>query len=100
LTREVEFAGERLGVTLTAESVTIRPVGGRKPPVTISWSALLTLISKSGHDYQPTADELRAAVAHIKAGGPAVAPKPAADAVASAAPAPAPAPVSEAPSAG
>jgi hypothetical protein len=77
LTREIGFAGERLGVTLSEAGLSVRPVGARKPPHEISWEALLTLVVKSPAGHRPSADDLSAALAHIKAGGPA-APKPAA----------------------
>ncbi len=41
LTREIELAGERLALTLDAEGVTIRPVGSRRPPCSLSWAALV-----------------------------------------------------------
>jgi hypothetical protein len=77
LTREIGFAGERLGVTLSEAGLSVRPVGARKPPHEISWEALLTLVAKAPAGHHPSADDLSAAVAQIKAGGPAL-PKPAA----------------------
>src|SRR4051794_592939 len=41
LTREVEVGGQRLAVTLSAEGVSLRPVGSRRPPATLSWAALV-----------------------------------------------------------
>jgi hypothetical protein len=75
LTREIGFAGERLGVTLSDAGLSVRPVGTRKPPHEISWEALLTLMTKAPAGHQPSAEELSAALAHIKAGGTA-SPKP------------------------
>jgi hypothetical protein len=77
LTREIGFAGDRLGVTLSEAGLSVRPVGARKPPHEISWEALLTLVAKAPPGHHPSAEELSAALAHIKAGGPA-APKSAA----------------------
>ena len=76
LTREIAFAGERLGVTLSETGLSVRPVGARKPPHEISWEALLTLITKAPAGHHPSTEELSNALAHIKAGGTA-APKPA-----------------------
>lgn len=47
LTREIEVGGERLAVTLTAEGISIRPVGSRKPPHKLSWDAILCVMN--GH---------------------------------------------------
>jgi len=41
LTREVEIGGERLAVTFSAEGLALRPVGSRRPPLTLSWARLL-----------------------------------------------------------
>lgn len=71
LTREIAFAGERLGVTLSEAGLSVRPVGARKPPHEISWEALLTLMTKGQAGHHPSAEDLSAALAHIKAGGTA-----------------------------
>lgn len=42
LTREVEIDGQRMAVTLSEQGVSIRPVGSRKPPVELTWSAILS----------------------------------------------------------
>ena len=34
LTREIEIGGERVGITLDANGVTLKPVGSRRPPHT------------------------------------------------------------------
>lgn len=41
LTREVEVDGERLAVTLSEKGVSVRPIGSRKPPLEITWAAVL-----------------------------------------------------------
>ena len=41
LTREIEVAGERLALTLSKEGLSVRPVGGRRPPYNMSWEAWL-----------------------------------------------------------
>jgi hypothetical protein len=93
LTREIEFAGERLGVTFSEDGLSVRPVGARKPPREITWPALMTLVANSPTGHSPSADEVASALAHIKAGGPA-APKPPAEAKPTE---PAPAPAHQAP---
>ncbi len=65
ITREIEVAGERLAVTLSAEGVAVRPVGSRKPPHEMSWADLVAWLTESG------AGDLAAAVAALKKGGPA-----------------------------
>src|SRR5208337_1297900 len=41
LTREIQVDGERLAVTLDKEGLSIRPVGSRRPPSSLSWAACL-----------------------------------------------------------
>src|SRR5436190_54060 len=41
LTREVEVEGERLAVTLDASGLSLRPVGSRRAPLTLSWEAVV-----------------------------------------------------------
>ncbi len=41
LTREIAVGGERLVLTLTKDGLSVRPVGGRRPPFTMSWQACL-----------------------------------------------------------
>src|SRR5438105_3487238 len=106
LTREIEVAGERLAVTLSAEGLSVRPVGARRPPRTMSWAAwACACAGRPAAGPEPTEAELAQAVKVLKAGGEkaaagkekegaaggggeTAAPKPAA----SSAPAPAPAP--------
>jgi hypothetical protein len=70
LTREIEVGGERLAVTLSEEGISVRPVGARRPPHTLSWAACVC--ASTGHPAagpEPSADELAAAVKALKAGG-------------------------------
>lgn len=69
LTREIEVGGERLAVTLNAEGITLRPVGGRKPPHTLSWASL-TCASTGTLPVgdAPTAEQLAAALEALHAG--------------------------------
>jgi cell wall assembly regulator SMI1 len=83
LTREIQVAGERLAVTFSAEGLSIRPVGSRKPPLTLSWEVCVCACA-SHAAAAPTADEVRAAVDAIKAGGPRPSPAPTAPAAAAA----------------
>jgi hypothetical protein len=84
LTREVTLAGERLALTFTEQGVSVRPVGSRKPPREISWSAFMTLLAASP-SAEPSADQLAAAVQAVKGGArPAPRATPAPDTAASA----------------
>jgi cell wall assembly regulator SMI1 len=70
LTREIEVGGERLAVTLSEEGLSVRPVGARRPPHTLSWAACVC--ASTGHPpagSEPSADELAAAVKALKSGG-------------------------------
>lgn len=81
LTREIELAGERLAVTLDEKGLTVRPVGSRRPPHTLSWSACLCAVA--GHPASadpPPEAELAEAVKAIKGGAPKPASAPAAPA--------------------
>jgi cell wall assembly regulator SMI1 len=62
LTREVEVVGERLAVTFSAEGVSVRPVGSRRPPATLSWAALVCAAGQG----EPAADRLAVALAALK----------------------------------
>ncbi len=64
ITREVELGGERLAVTLTAEGITIRPVGGRSAHHEATWARVFHLLM--GSDKDPTTEEVTAAVAAFK----------------------------------
>jgi hypothetical protein len=84
LTREIEVAGERLAVTLDAEGLTVRPVGSRRPPHTLSWAACVCAVAgQFASEDPPPEGEMAAALKAIKAGAPkeeAAAPHPAAPA--------------------
>jgi cell wall assembly regulator SMI1 len=69
LTREIEVAGERLAVTLSAEGLSVRPVGSRRQPYTMSWAAWVTSCTQPwAANYEPTPEEAAAAVQAMKAG--------------------------------
>jgi cell wall assembly regulator SMI1 len=69
LTREVEVAGERLAVTLSAEGLSVRPVGSRRQPYSMSWAAWVTSCTQPwAANYEPTPEEAAAAVEAMKAG--------------------------------
>jgi cell wall assembly regulator SMI1 len=69
LTREIEVGGERLAVTLSEEGLTVRPVGARRPPHTLSWAACVS--AAVGHPVTgaaPTESDLAEVVKKLKAG--------------------------------
>jgi cell wall assembly regulator SMI1 len=68
LTREIEVGGERLALTLSKEGLSVRPVGGRRPPHTMSWEACLHACV-SGAGQQPTTEQIQHAIQAIRAGG-------------------------------
>lgn len=73
LTREIEIGGERVAVTLDAEGVTLRPVGSRRTPHTLSWVSVVCAAAQ-GH---PSPDQIGQAVQALKKGAekaPAAAP--------------------------
>src|SRR5262245_24113107 len=75
LTREIELGSERLAVTFSAEGLSLRPVGTRKPPREITWPALVCLLAgPQASAGQPSAEVLAAAVNALKKGA-APAPK-------------------------
>ena len=70
ITREIELGGERLALTFTAEGISVRPVGSRRPPREMSWAVLLqALASESGPGPGPGPEQVSAAVAALKSGG-------------------------------
>lgn len=83
LTREIEVGGERLAVTLSEEGLTVRPVGARRPPYTLSWAACIcTSVGHPPAGPEPTVEELSEAIKALKAGNkerpaPKAAPAPA-----------------------
>jgi cell wall assembly regulator SMI1 len=71
LTREIEVAGERLAVTLDETGVTVRPVGSRRPPHTLSWAACVcALAGQFATEDPPPEAETAEALKRIKAGAP------------------------------
>src|SRR4051812_5887650 len=67
LTREVEIDGERLAVTFSTEGMTLRPVGSRRPPLTVSWAGLLcAAVEQSGEEGQPRPDAVAQAIHRLK----------------------------------
>jgi hypothetical protein len=66
LTREIDFSGERVAVTMDAAGLTVRPVGARRPPHVASWA---TIICAATSGWTPTADKLAEAVQALKKGG-------------------------------
>jgi cell wall assembly regulator SMI1 len=67
LTREIEVGGERLALTLSKEGLSVRPVGGRRPPHTMSWAACLcACVSGAGHE--PAAEQVKQALESVRAG--------------------------------
>src|SRR5262249_52769273 len=53
---------ERLAVTFGVEGVSVRPVGSRRPPATLSWGGLLVAAGQG----EPAAEQLAAALTAIK----------------------------------
>ena len=94
LTREIEVGGERLAVTLSKEGISVRPVGGRRPPHKTSWEAWLCACVAGGAE--PSPERVQEALKAVKAGGPKEAEKPAPSSSESAPAAPAAAPTGQA----
>ena len=67
LTREIEVGGERLAVTLSEEGLSVRVVGTRKTPYSMTWAACLCALTQ-GRERPPTEEELAATVKALKAG--------------------------------
>ncbi len=69
LTREIEVGGERLAVTFSEEGMTLRPVGSRRPPCTMSWDAVVcACVAAHGGAEPATADKVSEAVKALKGG--------------------------------
>jgi cell wall assembly regulator SMI1 len=64
LTREIELGGERLAVTLSAEGISVRPVGSRATPRQLSWAAVVGAASAGAAE--PTPQQVAAAVAALR----------------------------------
>jgi len=67
LTREIELAGERLALTFEETGVTVRPVGSRRQPWTMSWPALLCHLTGQGGTGETTAGSPEQLAAALKA---------------------------------
>ena len=67
LTREIEVGGERLALTLSKEGLSVRPVGGRRPPHTMSWSACVCACVADG-SHEPSDQQVREALKAVRAG--------------------------------
>ena len=67
LTREIEVGGERLALTLSKEGLSVRPVGGRRPPHTLSWEACLCACVERG-GAEPAAEQIQEALKTVRAG--------------------------------
>ncbi len=76
LTREIEVGGERLVVTLSKEGLSVRPVGGRRPPFTMSWPAWVCACV-SGTGQEPAAEQIKQALEAVHAGAAKTTDKPA-----------------------
>ncbi|MGH7224226.1 MAG: SMI1/KNR4 family protein [Gemmataceae bacterium] len=67
LTREIQVGGERLAVTLSKEGLSVRPVGGRRPPHTMSWEACLcACVASVGQE--PSAEQVQNVLEAVRAG--------------------------------
>jgi cell wall assembly regulator SMI1 len=96
LTREVEVGGERLALTFSAEGVSVRPVGSRRPPHSLDWAGVVCACAgKTPAGGAATAEEVSAALAVLHEG--AHSPKPVKPSASEPAAAMAPAPAAEVP---
>ena len=67
LTREIEVAGERLAVTFSAEGLSVRPVGSRKEPATLSWAGCLSAVVNAAKEgSEPSTEQVSEALAWFK----------------------------------
>ena len=60
LTREIVVGGERLALTLSKEGLSVRPVGGRRPPHTMTWEEWLC-ICVTGEGQKPPDEQIQQA---------------------------------------
>ena len=56
LTREIEVGGERLAVTLSEQGLSVRPVGSRRPPHTMSWATWVCTCTHEVEGQEPTTE--------------------------------------------
>jgi len=76
ITREIELGGERLAVTMADQGVAFRPVGSRKQPREISWTAILChATGQSLADNNASAEQVKSALEALRS-APAASPKP------------------------
>jgi cell wall assembly regulator SMI1 len=68
LTREIEVGGERLALTLSKEGLSVRPVGGRRPPYTMTWEAWLCSCVSGSAGQQPTTEQIQEVLTAVRAG--------------------------------
>lgn len=67
LTREISVGGERLAITLSKEGLSVRPVGGRRPPFTMSWTAwVCACVAEAGQE--PMDEKIKHALEAVRAG--------------------------------
>jgi cell wall assembly regulator SMI1 len=69
LTREIEVGGERLALTLSKEGLSVRPVGGRRPPYNMSWEAWLCACV-GGVGQEPPVEKIAEALEAVRSGAP------------------------------
>src|SRR5205823_5157761 len=67
LTREIEIGGERLALTLSEEGLSVRPVGSRRPPHTMSWAAWLCALAEHRGE-PPTNEQIEKAIKTLRSG--------------------------------
>ncbi len=91
LTREIEVGGERLAVTLSKEGLSVRPVGGRRPPHSMSWEAWLVACVAGAAGHEPMAEQIQEALKAVRSGAPKPADTPVSSSETTHAAAPAPA---------
>jgi cell wall assembly regulator SMI1 len=69
LTREIEVGGERLALSLDEKGLSVRPVGGRKAPHSMTWTTLACVLTgKAPAGDNPTDQEIAAALKTLRAG--------------------------------
>lgn len=67
ITREIEVGGERVALTFTETGIQVRMVGSRRPPMELSWPAVVCQIA-SPANANPTAETLTQALDAIRGG--------------------------------
>jgi cell wall assembly regulator SMI1 len=71
LTREIQVAGERLAITFDNDGLSVRPVGSRRPPLALSWEAVVVACTRQtgGGEGPATREEVDGALRTLKGGG-------------------------------